>query len=674
MIRHDLELLADDAGLDLTVTQWPLPRAAVLRAVEKLGAHLSLPLDLARERVLQALAAETSSRLSMVLQTKDDGLAAFGDDATRGSSVAVRSSTFAGAFVAAQLGARIESSSGLAEDRKLRLDDSALVTELLGVQLQAWSHRSWWGPGWQSSLVLSNNSPSFNAAGLQRASASRSTSPWLSWLGPWNFDMFVAQSEDVANPANPYFFGQRLTFKPFATLELGLTRTAQWGGRGRRQTLKSFLGMVTGAGVNADTVQEQQVDPANEMAGYDARLKCPAGLRCAAYVQAIGEDQAGLLPSRFLGLYGLEFWAADGRERFFAEYAETGCRSPIGRPILRNCAYRNYAYPEGYTNAGRWMGASIGPDSRLLTLGWLDVGSGTTVRLSTGSVGSRIATFTPAVQDPTTSGHLVGFVAKQAFEWGPALLTPEVAWNRVNAPAGAVTEARIGLNMQMSLDPAYREVAGTFGASLSSGATSPWQPAWVAAGLVTAAALLDRPVDDYVRAHAQNPSGRALGHLGSAIPVAAFGLASLSWSLQRGSVQGDIALSALEAGLVAAGVSEVGKFAVGRARPTEERGAASFGASARGQSSFPSIHTAVAWAVLTPYAKYYEAPWLYGVATLTNAGRIAARDHWLSDTVAGAALGYYLGDLMYRRSGAAAEPSAVRLWVTPRAVRLEKTF
>ena len=675
LVRHDLELLADEGGLDLTVTQWPLPRAAVLRAVEKLAPQLSPRLDLARERVLRALVSERSSRLSITLQTNGDGLSAFGDDATRGSTVAVRSASFDGARVAAQLGARVESNSGLAQDRKLRLDDSALVTDLHGVQLQAWSHRSWWGPGWQSSLVLSNNSPAFNGVGLQRTSASRSESPWLSWLGPWNFDVFLAQSEDVSNPANPYLFGQRLTFKPFANLELGLTRTAQWGGRGRNQTLNSFLRMMTGTDVNADTAQEQRGDPANEMAGYDARLKCPLGLRCAAYVQAIGEDRAGLFPSRFLGLYGLESWSADGRQRFFAEYAETGCRTPVGRPMLRNCAYRNYAYPEGYTNAGRWIGASVGPDSRLLTVGWLDAGSSTTVRLSAGSVGSRIATFTPGAQDPTTSGHLVGVVAKQSFQWGPATLTPEFAWNHVNAPAGASTEARIGVNLQMSLDPAYREASGALGTSLSSAAPSHWQALWVSAGLVGAAALLDRPIDDYARAHAQNPSGRAIGRVGSAIPIGAFGVAGLSWVTQNGSVQGDVARSALEAGLAAAAVSEVSKFVVDRARPTEERGAASFGGTnARGRSSFPSIHAAVAWAVLTPYAKHYDAPWLYGVAALTSAGRIAARDHWLSDTVAGAAVGYYLGDFMYRRSGAAAEPADVRLWITPRSVRIEKNF
>ena len=40
-------------------------------------------------------------------------------------------------------------------------------------------------------------------------------------------------------------------------------------------------------------------------------------------------------------------------------------------------------------------------------------------------------------------------------------------------------------------------------------------------------------------------------------------------------------------------------------------------------------------------------PWLYGVALLANAGRVAGRDHWVSDTVGGAFLGYAIGRSMW---------------------------
>ena len=672
--RHAIELLVDEAGLGLTTTQWPLPARAVGRALDALPTVLAPALDDARARVRRELARSDASQGAITLRSTQEALAGFGDDATPGSSIALRSPTFASAWLAAQLGARIDPSGSAQDGTKLRFDDTALVTEALGVQLQAWSHRSWWGPGWQSSLVLGNNAPAFSGVGVQRASASRSSSPWLAWLGPWNVEMFAAQADDVSQPANPYFIGQRLTLRPFDGIELGLTRTAQWGGRGRPQTAKSFFRMLTGTGVNADTSEQEASDPANEMAGFDLRARCPFATPCAAYLQLIGEDRAGLWPSRYLGLYGIEGWSADGRERYFAEYAETGCRTPIGRPAFRNCAYRNYAYPQGYTSGGRWVGAGVGPDSRLLTLGWLDADTGTSVRLNAGRVGSRIGRYSSLDVDPTYSGRLIGVSAQRDFQWGAATLTPEFAWQHVSAAQGGRTDLRIGARLQMSLDAAVAGAAGGLGRSLTAGNGANWQALWISGGIVLGAALLDHPVDAYVQGREDRKPARTLGKVGSAIPIAGLGLAGLSWVAQRGTVQGDVAQTALLAGASALLVSEAGKFVVDRARPVDGMGAARFGASGRQQSSFPSIHTSVAWAVLTPYAKYYDAPWLYGLAALTGAGRVAEREHWVSDTVAGALIGYWLGDRFYRGSDAAKDDSGVRLWILPRAVTLQMAF
>jgi Capsule assembly protein Wzi len=451
-LRHDVQLLADEAGLDLTVSQWPLPRAAVRRAVERLREPLAPGLLDARDRVLDALRRDAPADVALTLGTTDETLSGFGDDATPGSSLTLRSPTLETRAVAARIGARAESHGGVEREGTLRLDDTALATEFAGVQLQTWAHRSWWGPGWQSSLILGGNAPALVGLGLQRASASRSNSRWLAWLGPWNVEMFVARTEGMSMPADPYLVGQRFTFKPVSNLEIGLTRTAQWGGEGRPQSWRSFAHMLSGIGVNADTVEQQAQDPANGMAGYDARLRCPTAWRCAGYLQLIGEDRGGFLPSRYLGLYGLESWSADGRQRVFAEYTETGCRTPIGRPALLGCAYRNYAYPEGYTNAGRWLGASAGPDSRLLTLGWLDVVRGTSLRVSGGRIGSRIGVFAPEVANAPTAGRFVAFAAQQTLQWRSVTIVPQLDWVRIDARGGARTEARIGVTFAMPLD------------------------------------------------------------------------------------------------------------------------------------------------------------------------------------------------------------------------------
>ena len=119
-----------------------------------------------------------------------------------GSSLQLRSGEYDGPHLAMQVGGRLDPVADSGDRRPTaRLDDSAVVVDAFGIQAQAWAHRSWWGPGWQSALPLSNNSPPLDGIGFQRAAVVPSDSPWLSWLGPWTTDFFVARTE--GEPAGP---------------------------------------------------------------------------------------------------------------------------------------------------------------------------------------------------------------------------------------------------------------------------------------------------------------------------------------------------------------------------------------------------------------------------------------------------------------------------------------
>jgi membrane-associated phospholipid phosphatase len=675
--RHAIELLVDDGDLPLTVTQWPLPRDAVQRALDSLPSELPPELAAARVEVQAELRAQQSARIGVTVRQRQDAISGFGDDATPGSSLQLRSGELDGPHLAMQIGGRLDAEDETGGSRATpRLDDSALAVDALGVQAQVWAHRSWWGPGWQSALPLSNNAPALDGIGLQRASVMPSESPWLKWLGPWNADFFLARTEggNVGLGSNSLLSGVRLTARPLPLVEVGLTRMLQFGGQGHQdqESLGGFWRGITGQDQNTKPGVDALQDSGNGLAGYDLRVRCPAGLHCAVYGQAEGEDDKKHLPYRFMNLLGAEAWGNDGVTRMYFELAEISCRLSIKGASEHDCAYRNHSYPGGYTSGDRWLGASAGSDARLLTLGWIDSEWASSVRLDFGRVGSRIGSFVD-VGDTSYEGTLWGLSARRTWQFGPAQITPEFDWNHVSTATGAHVESRVGMEMSMSLEDLGRWSPARFGERLSAtsdGSTT--TRVLTGAALIAGAALFDRAANSYADEHHADPAFKVFRESGSALPFAELGLAGVAWLARSGTADGNVALVSVEAGLTSAAMAEVIKLAVDRSRPAEGRGAGDFGHGSRSDSSFPSLHTSIAWAVLTPIAQHYDAPWLYGVAALTNVARTDGRHHWLSDTVAGSVLGYVVGDWFGKRADASGAGTTVML--VPRGAVVSTKF
>jgi len=245
--RHQLQLLVDQAGLALPLTHWPLPSAAVSQALAGLPSELPAPeLEAARSAVLRDLQQrQQQGRVQLQLRGRAEGLTGFGENYTPGSSVQAVSSEKrldAGKVtLAGRLGVRLEDTSdalaanpsgmGTEGRYQARLEGSAAVLGWAGWNVQAFSHRHWWGPGWQSSLVNGANTPAWNGVGIQRGTVKPSDSPWLSWMGPWNLDVFVARAQDpqvaARQPVGYLYSGARLTLQPQPWLEVGLSRAGR---------------------------------------------------------------------------------------------------------------------------------------------------------------------------------------------------------------------------------------------------------------------------------------------------------------------------------------------------------------------------------------------------------------------------------------------------------------
>jgi membrane-associated phospholipid phosphatase len=107
------------------------------------------------------------------------------------------------------------------------------------------------------------------------------------------------------------------------------------------------------------------------------------------------------------------------------------------------------------------------------------------------------------------------------------------------------------------------------------------------------------------------------------------------------------AYTMLEAAGFSSITAEALKYAAGRERPDETTSVNDW---RDGGSSFPSLHTTAAFAIGTVFAESGDDDyrWLrravgYGMASATMYLRVHDDQHWLSDTVAGAALGIATG-------------------------------
>jgi len=89
----------------------------------------------------------------------------------------------------------------------------------------------------------------------------------------------------------------RIELRPLPSLQIAASRTAQWCGDDRPCDGGTFWDMLTGN----DNDQDLSEQPGNQLAGFDVRWTWPAEKSAGTVRQGIGEDEAGFLPSKYMG-------------------------------------------------------------------------------------------------------------------------------------------------------------------------------------------------------------------------------------------------------------------------------------------------------------------------------------------------------------------------------------
>lgn len=364
-LRTDLNWLNQQGVIQISTSTWPLSGDEVQRALSQAKVSNNAQQKVVNS-VVNALQADNA--------TVKLGLHAATDLKTLPQDFAERQK--------AQYQVALELNAGSENwDAKLRIngekdplidtghdanvEGSYLAGKLWNQWLIAGQIPTYWGPGHDGSLIRGDASRPVYGVTLQRAEQAAFETKWLSWIGDWQYQAFAGQLEDYQAIPDAKLIGLRLTARPFQALEIGASRSLQWGGEGRPESISSLWDAFTGSKDNGGT---GEADPSNQIAGLDFRLnmqplvQVPVGF----YGQYIGEDEAGLMPAKKMYLAGADF-SSDYKNMPYQLYAEWADTRTNGK--VRSISYAHSVYKDGFYQQGFPLAHAMGGDGQMYSVG-----------------------------------------------------------------------------------------------------------------------------------------------------------------------------------------------------------------------------------------------------------------------------------------------------------------
>ena len=375
-LRHDIQLLADHGVISGPVTSWPLAWGPLLADLGAYDASESLPANVnaayrrVRMRARQQAKMGTGPVRSSISIGADPMVIRGFSNTPREDFEATAGFSWLGERFSMDLAGTIVEDP--ADGQDFRADGSAISMALGNWTLALSTQERWWGPAWDGSLILSNNARPMPAIVLDRTFNDPFETKWLSWLGPWDLSVMMGQLEADRFVPDALFFGMRFAFRPTDSLEIALSRGAQWCGDGRPCNFDTFADLLLGKDNVGSSGIDPENEPGNQLAGLDVRWTSNWFNRnVSLYGQFIGEDEAGGLPSRYLGILGMDgsgTFRDNWSLRWYGEVATTSCDFYASDELF-DCAYTSGIYQTGYRYRGRAIGHGLDADSRVVSGG-----------------------------------------------------------------------------------------------------------------------------------------------------------------------------------------------------------------------------------------------------------------------------------------------------------------
>lgn len=377
-LRSDIQILADAGVITGAVTTWPLAWGDIAPDLASTGRIKLLPWQqdaLERVRVAasqQMLTSEVVPHARAAVAGNPVQIRSF-ENTPREDGEIELGLEYTGNWFATNLqGSWVDDPE---DGREWRADGSYAAVMLGNWSVAATAQSRWWGPGWQGSMIYSNNARPVPSIALDRNATDPFQTKWLSWIGHWDLSVQVGQLESDRFVPDALLFAMRFTLRPLDSLEIGLSRSALLCGDGRSCDFDTWKDMLLGNDNAGDNVSEEG-EPGDQIAGWDIRWSNHSFTQpFALYTHWVGEDEGGGLPAKYAGQFGGETWGginALGTYRVYLEWADTTCNFALYKGSDRqvpNCEYNNGTYRTGYRYRGRSLAQSFDNDASVFTLG-----------------------------------------------------------------------------------------------------------------------------------------------------------------------------------------------------------------------------------------------------------------------------------------------------------------
>ncbi|WP_206483716.1 capsule assembly Wzi family protein [Thalassotalea sp. G2M2-11] len=385
-LRANIQYLADLGIITTPTTSYPLMWHDITQDINK--AYLSDLDEQAKEALIYVrhqlkLAKRNQKTFSFNIASKDKRFTSFGEDFRNRNNLQI-SSTFIGDIFAAKIATTYSSAPD--DDKKVRFDDSYGAFYLGNWVFSAGLQNRWWGPGWDTSLSLTNNARPMPAIAVSRKSAIPVSLPFTNITIPWTVTTLLGKMDDDRVISNTLLWGFRLNFKPTKSLEIGISRLAQWAGDNRPKDFSTFLDILKGldnCGGNGPTIEECAAgkEPGNQLAGYDIRWSSqlfnqPFALYFTSFAED-GDRKGGLSilgEERYQAGIETSIHALDYQWKIYLEGTDTYalCRdgnNGDGTSRIGNCYYEHHIYQTGMRYQSRTVSSLYDNDASSLVLG-----------------------------------------------------------------------------------------------------------------------------------------------------------------------------------------------------------------------------------------------------------------------------------------------------------------